>query len=171
MKKMTAVITLASSVMLAACGETDGTSGSAISSTTINSMSVQGSAAAVAGVIPLNSGINEGAFTVNWNVSSSDPYHVRLYVSDDATLSSNDIQFFSQNCGSLSSLYNCGKAASFACSFDTQNQIVCNESSYNRGKNLTSFLQTLPQDAYLIMYACNGLFDSCKTEEVAIELQ
>ncbi len=174
MKKLATLLTITSTALLTACGGTgsEGGSGSSVSSTTINSMAIEGSAAASDGVVPINSGINGGAFKVKWDVSSSNPYHVRLYVSKDAVLStSTDQHFFSQNCGTPTSIYNCTRTANFNCSFNTENQIVCNETAYNRGKNLSSFLETLPEQAYLIMHACNGLFNSCKTEAMPIELQ
>lgn len=173
MKNTITASVILSTALLTACGGTDTGSGGPTSKTSINSYEIAGSETVQAGdVVPINAGVNEGAFEVNWDVSSSNPYHVRLYVSDDAILSTDDdIQFFSQNCGTPSSIYNCNRTANFDCSFSAQNQIVCNETTYNRGKNIGSFLNSLPQQAYLIMQACNGLFDSCKDQAIAIELQ
>ena len=136
--------------------------------TTINSLSVTGTSANVDDYVPINPNLSNGTFSVGWSVSSSDPYHAELYISEDASLStSTDRRFFQQNCGS-SSLYNCSSSASFSCQYTTQNMISCNNDS---GTNLTTFLDTIPKDAYVIIEACNALHDSCQTSSVKTQLQ
>ena len=139
--------------------------------TTINTVSIVGTSAAINNIIPINSGMNGGAFSIAWDVDSSDPYHVDLYLSEDNALG-DDVTFFSQNCGSTTLIYHCSAIATFECRFTSSNKISCGTiSAFNTEKDLTSFLDTLPKQAFLIIEACNALMDNCKSTSVAIELQ
>ncbi len=143
----------------------------ATSTTTINSFSATGTSAPASGIVPINANINNGEFTLEWNIASSDPYHVDIYISSDDALGG-DVKFFSQNCGSLSTLYNCSSTASFDCRFDTSNSISCGVvSTSNTGKDLTTFLDAIPKSAHLILVGCNSLLTSCKSTSVEVELQ
>lgn len=173
-----AVWIFAGSMILSACGggssgTPSGTPGITGTTTTINNYTVTGTSSATGTSQPINPGVNNGNFNVSWNISSSDPYHVDLYVSSDSTLSTTtDIKFFGQNCGSASSIYNCGKSGTFTCTFGGDNKISCGTiSAANPAKDLTSFLDTIPKTAYIVMQACNGLFDSCKTSAIQVEFQ
>lgn len=164
-------------MVLTACGGGPN-GGNALSSkpsnpTTINSYIITGTSPTTSAVQPINAGVNGGDFNVSWNVSSTDPYHVDLYVSYDATLSkTDDIKFFGQNCGSSSSIYNCDQNASFPCTFTGDNKLSCGTvSAANPQKDLGSFLINIPQSAYVIMEACNGLFTDCTTSSIAVEFQ
>jgi len=139
--------------------------------TTINTVSIVGTSAAINNIIPINSGMNGGAFSIFWDVDSSDPYHVDLYLSEDNTFG-DDVTFFSQNCGSSTLIYNCSATASFECRFTSSNKISCGTiSAINTEKDITLFLDTLPKQAFLIIEACNALMDNCKTTSVAVALQ
>jgi hypothetical protein len=163
------------SVLLFGCGGSSDITNptSSIQNTSISEYTVTGSSATKNGVIPINSGVNNGAFKVTWNVSSSDPYHIELYLSNDSALSkSTDVNFFGQNCGGISAIYNCSSNGSFDCKFTSQNKISCGTiTSFNKEKDISSFLDQIPKQAFLIIEACNGLFDSCKTSSEEIELQ
>lgn len=166
------IVILATSITVFGCTDTGEDTGSTNSATSINAYSVTGTSAQSNGVTPINSGVANGEFTVAWNVSSSDPYRVDLYLSNDAALSNDDYEFFGQNCGSLSYLYDCGSSANFNCRFTTQNKISCGTvSSFNRETDISAFLDQIPKRAFLILEACNGLFNDCKTSSVEIELQ
>jgi hypothetical protein len=162
-------------VLLSACGG-DTTSlptinTPATTTTTLNSFSVVGSGATVAGKIPINAGINNGEFFIAWDVDSSDPYHVDVHLNDSDSLI-DAIKIFEQNCGALSVLFNCNETANFDCRFDSSNHISCDTiTAFNPEKDLTSFLDTLPKSAFIIIEACNALLDNCKTSAVEIELQ
>jgi len=170
-------------VLLSACGgggsapgggsSLPGINTPATDSTTINDYAVTGSDVVNAsGNIPINAGVNGGAFQVTWDVDSSDPYHAELYLSADSTLERNtDIKIFEQNCGSVSLLYNCGQKADFDCRFTSENKMSCHTiTTANRERDLTTFLDTIPKSAHLMLYACNALFSNCKTSSVAVEL-
>ncbi len=144
----------------------------ATSTTTINSFSLTGTSAPINGVVPINASINNGEFAIDWDIASSDPYIVEIYMSSDTALGNGDVKIFGQNCGSLSTLYNCGSTASFNCRFGSSNNISCGViSSINPEKDLTTFLDTIPKSANLLLLGCNSLLTSCKTTSVAIELQ
>mgnify|MGYP006412646997 FL=1 len=174
MSKYSISLTLIISGLLSACGGSSDipeVNTPVNPNTTINTVSVVGTSVTVNNIIPINSGINGGAFSIAWDVDSSDPYHVDLYLSEDNTLG-DDVKFFSQNCGSSTLIYNCGTLAQFDCRFTSSNKISCGMlSAFNTEKDLTSFLDTIPKQASLIIEACNALMDNCKTTSVAIELQ
>ena len=141
--------------------------------TTINSYTLTGTSVTSNGVTPINAGVNNGVFRVEWNVTSSDPYHVDLFLSDDNTLSeTTDTQISSHNCGALDILYECDAVTSLDGSFDNQNKIsVGTVNTFNPGADLTNFLSTIPKSAFMIIKACNSLLSNCKTSAIAIELQ
>jgi len=163
---------------LTACGvgtSTDPGNSPLTDTTTINSFTVTGSGPAVAGKIPLNPAINNGAFTVDWNIDSSDPYHVDLYMSSDNQLNRlSDDQLLTRNCGSTSLVYNCSKTAHIDCSFNSSNVLACGTASDQmvvKGRDLTAYLDTIPKTSWLLIEACNALMSSCKTSAVEIEFQ
>ncbi len=162
--------------LLFGCSETSNTTNPTTSNsqnTSINMYSVTGTSTTTSDVKPINSGVNNGAFNVSWNVSSTDPYHIELYLSNNSTLSSSaGVKFFSQNCGGISAIYNCNTNGSFSCRFTSQNKISCGTITFvNKEKDVSAFLNQIPKSAYLIIKACNGLFNSCDTEFKQIELQ
>ena len=158
--------------LLSACGGSPTIDDINSSSTTIKDYAVVGSDAADStGQIPINSGVNGGAFKVTWDVDSSDPYRAELYLSTDSTLDrSNDINIFGTNCGSISLLYYCGAQADFDCRFTNENKMSCHTvNSANLERDLTGFLDTIPKSAYLILYACDLSFQ-CKESAVAVTM-
>jgi hypothetical protein len=165
-------------VILSGCGGSgggsDGNTASSVQAsvdTTITQIGIVGSEQA-GEEVSINPGINSGEFTVSWDIQSSDPYHVKVYVSEDVALSDEDILFFSQNCGSSSQLYQCNSHGEFSCQFDTENNISCDEvNAANPGRNLDILLDTLPKQAHIIIRACNGLLDSCADTSVEITFQ
>jgi hypothetical protein len=145
-----------------------------VTTTTINALSVTGTSPKVGDVTPINPAENNGTFLISWNVTSSDPYHVDVYLSLDDTISTaqGDIRVFQQNCGSLPQLYSCNESADFACSFNGSNELYCGTvSAANPVRNLTNFLYAIPLDANLIFKACNSVLSNCNEEIVAIQFR
>ena len=172
------VIVFTSFLVLTACGGGGGgdSTPSPAALTTINSFTMTGTSAPTAGdPIPINANVNAGAFSVDWDVSSSNPYHVKLYISEDAVFDKDtDTRLMSKNCGTnvVGNTYECNKVASFSCVFKTSNLISCGTiSTANPEKNLTTFLTGLPMTAYFFIDACNALVTSCKTQSVEVEFQ
>lgn len=158
------ILALGLSSILTACAVED-------TGTKIKSFSITGSANESSGIVPINSSINSGEFSVSWQASSSDPYSVGLFISSDQSLSkSTDVKFFGQNCGGLS-IYSCNNTGNFSCNFTTENRLSCDLASPNQGTNISSFINEIPMDAFIVIEVCNGLRDDCKESSVAIQLQ
>ena len=172
-------VLITSALILSACGGSSSTSGGiptdtipAAKVTTINTYALNSSSVAVNNVVPINAGVNNGDFNINWNVYSSDPYRVEISISSDTALDNGDVKIFEQNCGAVSVVYNCNTIGSFTCRFTSDNKMSCGTvSSFNQGKDLTTFLTALPQRAFMVIKACDGLLEDCKTSSVEVELQ
>ena len=159
--------------LISACGGGGDSTPPASTPTTINSYTISSGGSNLNGAEQINASVNGGEFTTDWSVTAAtDPYHSRLYVSADATLSTNtDVQFFGVNCGS-GMLHGCNSTASFTCRFTTQNHISCGVlNQVNQGEDLTTFLTGLPEEVYILHQACDGLFSSCVTRAIKVELQ
>ena len=134
--------------------------------TEITTSYISGSSDADNGVIPINAGINNGKFKVEWDVISSENYDVDLYVSNDKYLSDEtDIVFSEVTCGRSSSP--CTHTGSLDCKFSSTNKISCGNN--NQEKDLSSFLNTLPQKAFIIIEVCDSSYTSCKVSSQAVE--
>jgi hypothetical protein len=159
------------SLLLVACGGGGEDGGPSSTSTTIHSFTAS-VASSTAVPVPVSPYQDNGVFSLAWSVASSDPYHITLYVSTDALLQTTvDRQLFSQNCGAAS-LYACHSQATATCQFDTMNRVTCSlPASQPQVTDLTSFLTSLPQQAYIILRACDGLFGSCMDAAVSVEFQ
>lgn len=72
MKNTITASVILSTALLTACGGTDTGGGGPTSKTSINSYEIAGSETVQAGdVVPINAGVNEGAFEVNWDVTAT----------------------------------------------------------------------------------------------------
>lgn len=172
--RLTAV--LAASTLLVACGG-GGEDSSSGEYSSISSFEVVGTSAAASGVTPINANINGGKFNVKWSAATDGSiYTAGLYLSKDATLDKRGADkgkdILRQNCGAVSSLYNCGKTADFSCRFNTNNDMFCRTGENTEtGRFFGDWLGELPKSAYLILEVCNGLGTSCKTKATKIILQ
>jgi hypothetical protein len=154
---------------LAACGGGGGGTTPPATMTTINSFDVTGSGVSAGGGQILDPAINSGQFTVDWDISSSDPYHVDLYVSLDNVLDSSDEQFFSRNCGT-GPLLTCTDLGSFTCHYTNTNMISCGTiSATNPEKSLSTLILSLPMSAHIIAEACDNTFTNCVETPVEVE--
>jgi hypothetical protein len=166
MKKIAFAVLCLMSIM-SGCGTGDdlapnANTGNPAGSTTVNGYTLKGTTDPQGGIIPINSIVNSGAFTVSWDIASSDPYNIALRVSKAAVISNDDIEFFTQNCGSLP-LLKCNKLGSFPCRFTTEKRIYCGDPPpSNGGSSLEVYLQPPPAELFMIIKACNGLFSSCQ---------
>lgn len=141
--------------------------------TVIESFSVQGSADAVSGVVPINAGINGGKFSVSWKVTASDPYFARLFLSEDAKLiEQDDISVFAESCATQNVLNSCFDTVSLQCVFTADNKVSCGPRSIlAEAPDVTTFLDQIPKSANLILHVCNAVLENCKDSAVQIELQ
>ena len=119
---------------------------------------------------------NGGIFSVFWDAeSSTSPYRAELYVSADNRLDQQDRMILGRNCDQP--LGDCpGKAASFNCSFDTDNIVVCPAGVAGGAAtrtNISEYLGTygLPGSYRLLLQVCNGLFEDCVGASVPVVIQ
>jgi hypothetical protein len=174
MRNTLLLLLTASALLLSACAPSDEEdSGGTTDNTTIYSYSVKGTDGAVSGgtVTPdISPYVNGGVFEVSWDVSAATrPHRIELYVSRDQTLDSADKMFLGRNCDQ--SFGDCQtQANTFRCAFSTSNVIQCGTSGAD-AYNMTSYFSSnggLPNAYYIILRACDGLFDDCRTRSAAV---
>lgn len=128
-------------------------------------------------------------YNVTWDVTSSDPYAVTTYISDDSSLDETaDQLFFTTKCGSDNTLYPCDSLGDRLCGFSyqpeysdpTANPPVVSVDHYY----MTCFGQTVeitdrvtatgfpatPFNQNIIFQACNGAGDSCDTRSFQFDI-
>lgn len=167
------LFTIAVSI-LAGCGGggTNDVSSSPTSGTTINGFSFTGNGTTPATASVVSVSRSGGAFTVTWDVTSSDPYRVDAYISKDTNISNDDAQFIGSNCGSLG-IYTCGFQKTAQCSITassvtpTTYSVQCSNTGGASPRGSLGSI-TLPYTANVVLKACNGLSDSCKTVSQSI---
>lgn len=120
--------------------------------------------------------LNAGLFELEWDVTSSKPYHIDWYLSTDAILSNDDREFFSRNCDLDAPDASCpGSEAWYQCKFDSSSIITCAVGEATaETNNVTAYLASaygLPAAYKVIVRACDGLFASCRTEWFSVLLQ
>ncbi|RKZ47370.1 MAG: hypothetical protein DRR08_32465 [Candidatus Parabeggiatoa sp. nov. 2] len=141
----------------------------------INSFSIEGSYPSSSGqIVPINSGVNNGQFTVSWKTSANDLYQVRLRLHDNDVLPEEESRLpmiYQNNCnmGNLGQDDVCGSNVVRTCQFTNDNTVLCG----TRKTNITRFLDQIPKRAYMILKICGGglSYDDCDTASVAVELQ
>lgn len=167
--------------LLTACGAGDNPGGNpggsgfpSSDNTTINSFVLTGTADNGNGPALIDAAMNNGIFSIAWDVSSSNPYRVDFYLSDDAVLDEgNDVDLGGFNCGSMVFNALCSNTGTMDCQYQLDNNsnytVFCGpQSAVNGPKRINNFLDTLPKNAYFIFQACNGLFTDCKSRSVAV---
>ena len=157
-------------LLVSACGSAGGEPTPATTKTTVKAFEVSGSVAELDhGRVVIDANQNEGRFHIHWKVSTSDPYPMSLWLSDDENLDrAGDLRIYQHNCGSFS-LYRCGHDVTLDCRFTTENVLSCGEPSLaNPERNLTTYLVSLPAEKNLIFNVCNALVTDCKQVVVPV---
>lgn len=115
---------------------------------------------------PINPNVNNGEFHVTWSVREQYQNTVRLAISNDNSLSDNDVEIFFSICN-LATL--CGQAqVDMLCTFSTDNIVKCGLDS----TSIADFLIGLPQDAFIIIESCfNAGPLLCDTQSHAVQFQ
>ena len=114
--------------------------------------------------------INNGGFTAKWEVItmglSPDPStlsHVKFYVSTDKVYDSGvDIEIYQD--------FNANKTRTVPCTFASDNVMTCG-TFFVQPVDLTTWLTSLPLDAYILARSCINLVTSCDTESVLVTFQ
>ena len=163
------------SSLLAACGsdsdKNDAPDRATLPTPEIVSFSVSGTSPAQQDVIPINAGVEEGQFTIDWNIGEANSFHLQLFLSHDEKLSGDDVRIFNNSlCGAVR-VNDCFSQDQYQCRFGTDNTLKCSDGWETFDKNLSTlgFLTGLPQQTFVIVEAC--VLADCKTAAVKTEFQ
>jgi hypothetical protein len=106
-------------------------------------------------VAPIDANTNSGNFSLEWSLyDQSKRYKMNAYVSENETLSNSDPQFLEFTCSTTSGACNTADPFQLSCSFDTSNNIDCAGNALEP-VDLTSFLSSLPINAYILLESCD----------------
>ncbi|MCY4045613.1 MAG: hypothetical protein OXE99_11095 [Cellvibrionales bacterium] len=118
----------------------------------------------------INSTIQSGVFPIRWNITSSDPYHVSLYITQDPekTLTAND-RFFRTACGSDTNA--CTNEGQFLCTLSNNKFLACEAGTEPFSeKNIAHLMSATKNPVYIILEACNTVIDLCNKQAIVAEL-
>lgn len=157
--------------ILAACGgggSGGNNSADELPGYTITAYDIAGTSADESGQAPIDANDSGGDFVASWSVIDGNGYSAQLFVSENETFSSADVEFFDRFCTSA----DCGVSDSFAddCTFGTDNSIQC-ASDTGDAADLTAFLDTLPKDAFILMRSCDASQINCDIEAHAVQFR
>jgi hypothetical protein len=119
--------------------------------------------------VTIDSSIDNGNFELVWNVDDdgASSYNAYFYVSINSELSDSDIFFHYRYCSESS---DCDHDAQYTedCWFDNNLTLVCADED-NDEVEIDDLIDTLPQDLYIIIEACNSV--DCDTDVVPVRLR
>jgi hypothetical protein len=122
------------------------------------------------GQAQINPAINKGNFSLSFSLEDiSEIHYISAYVSLNETLSDSDVEIYSLLCGGA---LECGYSNPYStdCFFNNDNNIYCDSDSSNPN-DLSSLLNALPQDAFIILESCDGPISPCDTAVYAVQFQ
>ena len=168
---------------LAGCGVSTDTGTDPGTPTLINSFSVTHGTlvAPPANPIPMNfDAANSLLFSLNWDVTSSDPFRLRLYLSDDTDIyfnTTDEQMFLDVLCGDHTD-YNCSFQGSQVCGINLglNDTLECsNDTAALDNTDITLRLDNanFPLASmidFIVMEVCNGELDSCQTASVQVQI-
>ena len=109
----------------------------------------------------LDPAIDSGAFTVSWSATSNNGLTLRLYISQDAVISGQDIDFYYEA--------NPGLSGSMSCGWQSDNTLFCDLPAF--GEDLSTWLTGLPMGAVIIAEGCDYSTLNCDTIPINVTLQ
>jgi hypothetical protein len=146
-------------VVLSACGVDSEDPPPVDGSTTIDSIIMYGDASSdpnpddpvISLEIPMdNDDVADDVFFAEWNVSSTDPYQVKMYISSDTILDDTvDQLFFERECGT-DSAYTCDSYGSVDCGFRYNPEYEFVDDPLNPGE----LIRTVPVDNHHYYLRC-----------------
>jgi len=173
MNKLISLIVIFTSLLFTACGGSAPEPPSVtdvLNSYELTSFSVEGTSGDTPeGLAPIDPQTNGGEFLLRWTVREALQNSIRLIVSEDNNLSDDDVEIYFFICNIATF---CGQAqVRMPCEFDTDDVMECGllikESAF-----LTSFLDTIPKDAFIIIESClNGFPLLCDTRSDGVQFQ
>jgi predicted small secreted protein len=136
----------------------------------VESFSINGSSTELEdGRVTIDSSINSGGFELDWKVDDDDAggYSAYFYVSINSELSDSDILFYNLYCSDYDDCDH-DDDNDEECWFDNNLSFIC-EDDDNDEVEIDDLIDTLPQDLYIIIEACNDV--ECDTEAVPVRLR
>ncbi len=139
---------------------------------TITSFSVTSASPSTTGGTPINPGVSNGQFSVNWNVTGN-LYNAVIALNATSTFDPNTNIVLATSCGKLSASDVCHSSGALSCTFNNSNIMQCSDptGSY-ASQNLTAFLANgVPNNAFIVIQACNPGGTSCPTTFAPVQIQ
>jgi predicted small secreted protein len=136
----------------------------------VNEFSINGSSTELEDDrVTIDSSINSGNFELVWDVDDDDAgsYTAYFYVSINDDLSDSDILFYNIYCSNYTDCDH-DDDNDEDCWFDNDLSFVC-EDDDNEEVEIEDLIDTLPQDLYIFIEACNDV--ECDTEVVPVRLR
>ena len=122
------------------------------------------------GRVTIDSSINSGEFELVWKVDDDGAtgYSAEFYLSVNDNLSeNNDVRFYTVYCTNFGRCDNDDRNDE-DCWFDNDLELVC-EDDDNFKHDVDELIDSLPEDLYVIIEACNDV--DCDTEVVPVRLR
>lgn len=144
---------------------------SMIPSVSIVAFDVVGSDDTTAEAASISAGMNDGAFSINWDISEGNTFSINIFLSHDNVVSADDITLFSGSaCGNLR-INDCNAQDTLPCTFAGDNTLRCDDGFEPFETNLqdTGFLTAIPQSASIIGKVC--VLTECELAVVPVEFQ
>ncbi|MES9942534.1 MAG: hypothetical protein ABW104_16760 [Candidatus Thiodiazotropha sp. 6PLUC2] len=163
LKNITLISLLLFTLVIAGCGGGDDVK--------VKEFSINGSSSELEeGRVTIDSAINNGEFELVWKVDDDNAsgYTAYFYLSVNSNLDEdNDIRFYTVWCGEFGSCDHDDRNDE-DCWFDNNLEMVC-EDDDDPETDVDELIDSLPEDLYVIVEACNG--SDCDTEAVAVRLR
>lgn len=139
---------------------------------TLQSFSVTGTSASVQGVAPINPGVNNGQFSINWVVTGN-VYTANVALNTGSIFDPITNILLATSCGKRSQIDNCQAAGTLNCTFDNSNVMQCSDGASSfAAQDLTQFLSGgVPMNAYMVIQACNPSGSVCQTASAPVQIQ
>ena len=161
-------------ILITACGKPSSDSAdpnSILSSHKLTSFNVIGTSTDTSGgLAPIDPHTKSGKIIIDWTVRAALQNSIKLVVSNDDKLSNDDVEIYFNICNLVTL---CGqKQVYLTCAFDTNNVMECGLLGSPTSTTLTSFLDTIPKDAFIIIQSClNGFPFVCDTRSDGVQFQ
>ncbi len=118
-------------------------------------------------VLTIAATTNGGRFSVKWKASAATPNYVAYwYISVDPYFQSDDEQFLGFQCGLPAPYDHCAnqKSANWECEYRSDVSIDCGDGYDTSLSSYFSRHNGLPGSYYILLRACDGLFEDCKVQ-------
>ncbi len=138
----------------------------------ISGFSVTGTSAASQGVVPINPGVNNGQFTISWDITGN-IYTATVALNSSPVFDPNTNIVLASGCGKQSASDVCHTTDTLSCTFDNSDNMQCSDPAGPYAvQNLAYFLAAgVPANAYIVLQACNAAGNYCLTDSVPVQIQ